>query len=113
MANRKGPGMFKLQKLAFDYLSIDDSQNFHEAMFDVEILQKLVTFVGKEDELINKMKIYDFYLENELQFESIKKNLEELALLKNVISKELLKKLLNKILVIMLLKKLLQFFLLH
>lgn len=44
---RKDPGMFKLAKLA-DLLGTQVSENFHNAIFDVHVLQQLVQFTKKK-----------------------------------------------------------------
>ena len=42
LTDRKGEGMFKLSTLAQKYWGISPSGKFHEAMYDVEVVEKLV-----------------------------------------------------------------------
>lgn len=50
---RKGPGMFKLSTLVQDLLQIELTGNFHEATYDVEILEKIASTIPKENLLMN------------------------------------------------------------
>ena len=40
---RNGEGMFKLETLARDFLHIVSNDNFHEGLYDVEILEKITS----------------------------------------------------------------------
>lgn len=52
--DRRGQGALKLSELARDLLKIDDCANFHEAMFDVKILEELTSsFITKENLVAN------------------------------------------------------------
>lgn len=89
---RKGPGLFKLSTLAQDILGPDVLENFHNATFDVSVLQKLIKFLKKEDDLLKYMKPYETCLSDQLEYDTIKANLEKLHLLKGVVSQDLLKR---------------------
>ncbi|XP_077275156.1 LOW QUALITY PROTEIN: DNA polymerase III PolC-type-like [Temnothorax americanus] len=89
---RKGPGLFKLSTLAQDILGPDVLENFHNATFDVSVLQKLIKFLKKEDDLLKYMKPYETCLSDQLEYDTIKANLEKLHLLKGVVSRDLLKR---------------------
>ncbi|KAK0175023.1 hypothetical protein PV327_008808 [Microctonus hyperodae] len=91
-SQRKGPGMFKLSTLASDILKINDSHNFHEALYDVKILKKLVMITQNENEIVNQSKKYSDCLTDESQYDIIHSKLKNLVLLKNVVSEPLLKK---------------------
>ncbi|XP_043462926.1 DNA polymerase III PolC-type-like [Leptopilina heterotoma] len=50
--DRKGKGMFTLSKLAQDFLTSEVSpENFHEALYDVIVLEQLVVSLAKENDL--------------------------------------------------------------
>ena len=89
---RKGPGMLKLQALAEHILQEQHTGSFHEALFDVQILQRLVRSIEKENELFKHYKTYKQCLIDQLDNERIKYNLKKLTSLIGVISLDLLKK---------------------
>jgi len=45
-------GMFKLSKLGEDLLGIQVTENFHDAVFDVNILHQFVQFICKKRRII-------------------------------------------------------------
>lgn len=52
--NRKRSDSFKLEKLAQDFLQVQPTGKFHEAIYDVEILEQLSnTYLKKEDSIKN------------------------------------------------------------
>lgn len=55
---RKGEGMFKLSKLAQDFLSLSDEQDFHEGLFDCKVLQELVVSKVSTDVLFQKINFF-------------------------------------------------------
>ncbi|XP_063979930.1 uncharacterized protein LOC135163954 [Diachasmimorpha longicaudata] len=88
---RKGPGMMNLGKLAEDVLEI--TGNFHEALFDVEILQKLSEkFISNEQLLLSKKSYLDCVI-TEVRNENALTLLPVLMTLKSNVSEGMLKKL--------------------
>lgn len=92
LPDRKGADNFKLSSLASDLLGLSDTAKFHNASFDVEVLQQLIRFTKRENELLHFRKNYETYLEDHLQCNKVKENLRKLIPLKSVVSQSLLKK---------------------
>ncbi|KAK0071574.1 hypothetical protein PV325_012655, partial [Microctonus aethiopoides] len=57
-SDRKGPNLFKLQRLAQDFLQVQPSGKFHEAIYDVEILEKLSDAYLNKVDLIENCVVY-------------------------------------------------------
>lgn len=90
--DRKGAGMFKLGTLAKDLLELTSDTSFHDALFDVEVLKKLIDSIDKENELLHFRKNYDTYLQEHLDCNKLKENLDSLVPFKSVVSQSLIKK---------------------
>ena len=73
---------------------LSKSENFHETMYDVEILYQLVKKIQKEDKLVKQCKKYDLSLSDELDCDFVNRNIEKLGILKKnkVVSSILIKK---------------------
>jgi len=71
LPNRKGPGSFVLSTLAHDLLGIQRNAQFHEALFDVTILQEIVNFIGNKEKLFVMKTTFEIAL---LQTLNNKKN---------------------------------------
>ncbi|KAK0170513.1 hypothetical protein PV328_008351 [Microctonus aethiopoides] len=90
---RCGPGLFKLNKLAEDFLS--QTGDFHDALYDVEILQQLsLQFITPEN-LIKYKKSYVQYLGNEARSQKATSLMPSLKLLQGVVSDSMQKKMAN------------------
>jgi len=88
---RKGEGKFKLCELAKDYLNINSNESFHEALYDVEILEKLSAFIDKKDLYTNCKS----YMESIIHVKNLQKTATTLSLLKplkGIISNGMLRK---------------------
>ncbi|KAK0158038.1 hypothetical protein PV327_011232 [Microctonus hyperodae] len=85
LPERKGRDMFKLESLAQDILQIN-SEKFHDATYDVEILNKLVTTLTTKQVLIDNHKSYI-----DLARKAI--TLPSLRILKNTVSNATIQKL--------------------
>ncbi|XP_034944882.1 uncharacterized protein [Chelonus insularis] len=61
LIDRKGPGQFKLENVSKDFLQIcdNDQQSFHDAAYDVVILQKLTETLKLESKLFNANETCD------------------------------------------------------
>lgn len=88
---RKGPGMFKLSTLARDLLQIESTENFHNAIYDVEILEKIASTIPKENLIVNG-KTFTEALDHETQLQNEAILRQSLDVLKNVISEGMIKK---------------------
>ncbi|KAL7307764.1 hypothetical protein TKK_0000436 [Trichogramma kaykai] len=86
---RKGPKAFKLASLANDLLGTNKEDGFHEALFDVVILEKLVLHIKKQDELIKYLKPYDKCYHKQSEYDFIQNNMKYLESLRQVVSREL------------------------
>lgn len=91
--DRKGPQMFTLETLAKDFLEPQDSQHFHDAAYDVTILQNLVSILNCEDYLFNSMTSFADYYKSVLETNKISYNLQFLIDLQNIVSQQILKRL--------------------
>lgn len=98
LPDRKGPGMFTLTTLAQEFLDKSDLKNnnengnFHDALFDVKMLQKIICFFGKEELLLQHKKTYNYYIEEENNADIIAKNLPSLKSLKGLVSDQMIKR---------------------
>ncbi|XP_066585436.1 uncharacterized protein [Prorops nasuta] len=81
-----------LSILAHDIIEVSEPKMMHEALFDVKILQNLVTFVKKENEIVNLSKAYEHYLLKFKESEKLKEQLKNLNPLRNSVSRHLLQK---------------------
>ncbi|XP_024867268.1 uncharacterized protein LOC112451699 isoform X1 [Temnothorax curvispinosus] len=88
---RKGKGMFKLSTLAQDLLQIELTENFHEAAYDVEILEQIASTIPKEN-LIGNHKSFKESLDHETRLQKTAKLKRSLNIFKNVISNGMIKK---------------------
>ncbi|XP_043271207.1 DNA polymerase III PolC-type-like, partial [Venturia canescens] len=59
---RKGPGMFKLSRLAEDLLHIEPTTKFHEASYDVDILEKIASTIPKEKLIANSKSFTECFV---------------------------------------------------
>ncbi|KAH0552645.1 hypothetical protein KQX54_013719 [Cotesia glomerata] len=90
---RRGPGLFKLSKLAEDLLQ--QNGDFHEALYDVQVLQQLSSkFIGSK-KLINSRKSYVECLANEAKSQKADTLMPSLKILKGIVSDNMLKKIAN------------------
>lgn len=94
---RKGEGKFKLCELAKDYLNINSNESFHEreALYDVEILEKLSAFIDKIDLYTNLYTNCKSYMESIIHVKNLQKTATTLSLLKplkGIISNGMLRK---------------------
>lgn len=87
---RRGPGLFKLNKLAKDLLN--QNGDFHEAMYDVQVLQELSSIFIAPNELINSKKSYTECLANEAKNQKANTIMPSLKILKGIVSDNMLKK---------------------
>ena len=91
--NRKGPGMFKLKTLAEDECGIKDNANFHEALYDVRILQKVTnSIVQSLEQLFTHADTYVDALNSEFKAQIIRVRISKLSQLQTVISVDMIKK---------------------
>ncbi|XP_046746391.1 uncharacterized protein LOC124411343 [Diprion similis] len=62
LSNRKGPGLFKLKTLYDDFIRNENDtgsdSSFHDAQFDVEVLQKLAIHFKIEEKLFSTLKTF-------------------------------------------------------
>uniref|UniRef100_A0ABD2XAY9 Exonuclease domain-containing protein n=1 Tax=Trichogramma kaykai TaxID=54128 RepID=A0ABD2XAY9_9HYME len=86
---RKGPKAFKLASLANDLLGTNKEDGFHEALFEVVILEKLVLHINKQDELIKYLKPYNKCYQKQSEYDFIQNNMKYLESLRQVVSREL------------------------
>lgn len=92
--DRKGPGQFKLETLSKDFLQPrDDQQSFHDAAYDVSVLQTLVRTLKLESKLLTSYKTCNFYLQEISKSDKTKCNLRLLTELFSIISMNMCKKL--------------------
>ena len=94
LTDRKGAGAFTLSNLARDLLGTDNSNSaqFHEALFDVTILQKIVNFVGKKGKLFSLKTRFEESVKQLINNKKINTAIVELGGLKTVISRGILRK---------------------
>lgn len=92
--DRKGPGQFKLETLSRDFLQAhDDQQTFHDAAYDVSVLQTLTKTLKLESNLFNSCKNYKYYLQEITKSDKTKSNLPFLTELFGIITMNMCKKL--------------------
>lgn len=89
---RKGPGAFKLINLAQDLLETQSPGFFHEALFDVRVLQQLVKVTSKETDLFIFEKKFEKAIEENKINKIINHNVLELAPFKTIVSRDIIKK---------------------
>lgn len=89
---RKGPGAFKLINLAQDLLETQSPGFFHEALFDVRVLQQLVKVTSKETDLFIFEKKFEKAIEENKINKIINHKVLELAPFKNIVSRDIIKK---------------------
>lgn len=92
LADRKGPDMFKLEVLAKDFLPADEKNNFHDALYDVITLQKLVHSLSSENNLLKFSKTFRNCCIDFQDSIIIKLNLPFLTELKGVLSLDMIKR---------------------
>lgn len=93
--DRKGPGSFKLQTLAQELLHIAPEEHFHEALFDVEILEKITVSVISIDDLFSQRKDFAERLNHYASQQNASITVRCLDPLKDVVSRGMLKKIAN------------------
>ncbi|XP_048514965.1 DNA polymerase III PolC-type-like [Athalia rosae] len=90
---RRGPGLFKLSKLAEDLLQ--QNGDFHESLDDVQVLQQLSSkFIGSE-KLINSRKSYVECLVNEAKSQKADMLMPSSKILEGIVSDNMLEKIAN------------------
>ncbi|XP_046492460.1 uncharacterized protein [Neodiprion pinetum] len=89
---RKGPGMFKLEKLAEDILNLKTNTRFHDALYDVEILEQLSVVAIDIASFFTTCERFIERLNNCIHNIRVAMALPYLEPLKNVISAGMLKK---------------------
>ncbi|XP_046587819.1 uncharacterized protein LOC124292972 [Neodiprion lecontei] len=88
---RKGPGMFKLSRLAKDLLHVEPNEKFHEASYDVDILEKIASTIPKEKLIANSKSFTQcFFHEARLKKAAVLER--SLNVFKGVISPGMIKK---------------------
>lgn len=93
--DRKGPGMFKLGKLASDYLEPCEG-SLHNAIFDVEMLQKLCNkLIQRPDTFIKNSLTFKESVQNEANKSLIKTKLPELKNIQKISSLGVCKRLIQ------------------
>ncbi|KAK0172806.1 hypothetical protein PV328_006080 [Microctonus aethiopoides] len=89
--SEKVPGEFKLSTLAVKYLNVQSDDLFHEAMYDVNILEQLVALTNK-NHLYESSKSYATYLNHLIKSKKIATAMVHLSPLKGVVSEHILRK---------------------
>lgn len=90
--DRKGQSQFKLQTLATDFLESKELGNFHDAVFDVTVLQKLVRSLNLEHHLMKFKKSFYECCDEVLTASTINQGLQFLTELQGVVSRPMLKR---------------------
>lgn len=90
--DRKGKGQFKLSKLAEDLLPKKNTNNFHEALFDVEVLEELVCLYISTTDLLNNSKSYTELVNKIIGAQKVAEIALTLDVLNKVISDGMIKK---------------------
>lgn len=88
----KGPGKFTLQKLAEHLLTVAPNNKFHNALFDVEILEKVSQLVIPNVELYANAKFFLARLNECIEIEKAARGVQCLGPFKNIVSLGILKK---------------------
>ena len=92
LPERKGPGKFKLITLAHDFLENERSERWHDAEFDIVVLEKLVCTISKEENLFGITKTFNQYLVDIENTQKVNVGLHYLTELKETLSKHMLQK---------------------
>jgi len=93
LLKHKGAGKFKLSNLANDFLQNEDfDEKFHDAEFDVIVLEKLVDAIDVKDLLCKNVKSVHQYLIDFNDSKKINQGLCYLYDLKQILSRDILKK---------------------
>ena len=90
--DRNGPGSFKLEHLAHDLLRIQEDEQFHDALFDIKILKKIIDRVGKTEKLFNSKKSFIESTEQTINARTFRCASAEFGDIKNIVSRDILKK---------------------
>ena len=93
LSHRKEIENFKLETLAKQCLESYDSEKFHDAVYDVTVLQRLVCTLDCTDKLLQFYKTYRASYVDVLEKNKINNNLQFVNQLSNVISCTMLKRL--------------------
>ncbi|XP_058807184.1 uncharacterized protein LOC131673301 [Phymastichus coffea] len=93
ISQKKGPGQFTLHGLATEYLASEDLQNFHDAVGDVRMLEKLARYFNCKKLLVGLKQSYYDCCNRIIENNKINSRLQYLRELKGVISITYLKKL--------------------
>ncbi|KAJ8668400.1 hypothetical protein QAD02_010063 [Eretmocerus hayati] len=97
LPDRKGPGLLKLARLAKDFLDDDvDEEKFHDALYDVTILEKIAKSLGIEETLVEKSTTFEACIEKYRNNQEANSNLQYLDALKTVLHRDTLKKIASK-----------------
>jgi len=105
LPKRKGAGKFKLSNLAKDFLQNEDfDEKFHDAEFDVIVLEKLVDAIDVKDLLCKNVKSVHQYLIDFNDSKKINQGLCYLYDLKQILSRDILKKMAKATITVDLLK---------
>lgn len=89
---RKGQGMFKLEKLAVDILNIQANEKFHDALYDVEVLELLSVAAIDNADLFSTCKRFVESVNDCLLNIRVSAALPDLQLLSKVVSNAILRK---------------------
>ncbi|XP_043284941.1 uncharacterized protein [Venturia canescens] len=92
---RKGQGMFKLERLANDLININGKENFHDALFDVQVLKELVTSCIPRKTLFENRKSFMEKCEQLNRSQNSGNIAKFLQPLKEVVSAGMIKKIAN------------------
>lgn len=90
-SDRKGKDMFKLSKLSADKMQIKG--NFHEAMFDVQVLETLCNKYVPVNVIEKYVKSFEKTFNHEKQLQVFASNLPDLAEIKKLTNAAVCKKL--------------------
>ncbi|XP_034935711.1 uncharacterized protein [Chelonus insularis] len=90
--DRKGPGVFKLSALANDFLPENSNENFHDAVYDANVLQQLSSLLISKTEFFDTAVSFRATLQSIMRLQNencLKKTLQPLQ---NIISSGMIKK---------------------
>ncbi|KAJ8685011.1 hypothetical protein QAD02_020804 [Eretmocerus hayati] len=96
LPDRKKGGLLKLSKLSEDFLDNVDGEKFHDALYDVKMLEKLVKLFKIEDALLKHSSTFQQCIENYRENEQVNSNLVFLKPLKTVLHRDTLRKIAKK-----------------
>ncbi|KAK0157198.1 hypothetical protein PV328_011758 [Microctonus aethiopoides] len=88
---KKVSGEFKLSTLAAEHLNVTSEDRFHEAMYDVDILEQLLALTNK-DHLFENSKSYRACLNHLTNLKMIASAMQDLSPLKGVVSNHICQK---------------------